>query len=650
MLKYWLILAMMCAQIVGAQTGLFEQINRANDLVNSDAGSASELIKEALKTSLESDNVRAQAYCYNTLGAINYKLQSYNESARNYLKSINLFSKFEGEEGRYNSYKYIGQAYEAAGQVSNARQYYLVFLDMTAKDSDDRMTVLSNLGQLEFKEGHYPSAKSYFEMAEKVAKKRKDDVGRAQMENWLGLVEERMGNDRQAIARYNTSNKIAQNSGDYNTVQMSYENLSNNYWDNGDSEQAIEVQQEAYKFNETFGNRAAQRDNARNIAVLNLDMANPDDAIPYIESTIEISEELDDYESVSEGSLLLSQAYEQKGDYQSALEEFEKYQQAKDSIDNVKAKQELLALRTKEDLRTAVGELENMRAKLNSSVARIDTLEQDLSMKDAKISRSEALILENEAARELDRIILWALVGMLFVVVIASILIYRSARQKRIANQLLALKSLRSQMNPHFIFNSLNSVNSFIAKNDERSANKYLSEFSRLMRAVMENSKHDFVPLASEVDILRLYLDLEHLRFKDKFDFVFEVEDGIDLQGITIPPMLIQPYVENAIWHGLRYKEEKGFLKLAFREEEGHIVSVIEDNGIGRKKSQELKTRNQKQNKSTGMKNIEGRLTILNQLHQTNLGVKVIDLEKGGEAVGTRVEVRIPFHQNQEDI
>src|SRR5690606_21497967 len=126
----------------------------------------------------------------------------------------------------------------------------------------------------------------------------------------------------------------------------------------------------------------------------------------------------------------------------------------------------------------------------------------------------------------------------------SSWVIYNSSRKRRIANQVLALKSLRSQMNPHFIFNALNSVNNYISKNDERSANKYLSDFSRLMRTVMENSQHEFISLSTELNILQLYLSLEHSRFREKFDYELIVEDDVRPDQIEIPPMLIQPFIE----------------------------------------------------------------------------------------------------------
>ena len=167
---------------------------------------------------------------------------------------------------------------------------------------------------------------------------------------------------------------------------------------------------------------------------------------------------------------------------------------------------------------------------------------------------------------------------------------------------MLALKSLRSQMNPHFIFNALNSVNSFIAKNDERSANRYLSDFSMLMRAVLENSEEDFIPLSKELELLELYVKLEHSRFSEKFDYHIQVDEQLNREAFLIPPMLLQPFVENAIWHGLRYKENKGSLEITFNQMDAdHLQISITDDGIGRKQSAELKTRHQKNQNSKGL-------------------------------------------------
>tara|TARA_R100001480_G_scaffold132508_1_gene129723 strand:- start:42 stop:638 length:597 start_codon:yes stop_codon:yes gene_type:complete len=193
-------------------------------------------------------------------------------------------------------------------------------------------------------------------------------------------------------------------------------------------------------------------------------------------------------------------------------------------------------------------------------------------------------------------------------------------------------------MNPHFIFNALNSVNSFIASHDERAANKYLIEFSQLMRSVLENSEEDFIPLEKEIELLELYVKLEHFRFKNKFDYAIEISDELNVHEFVIPPMLLQPYVENAVWHGLRYKEEKGLLEIKFEQIDSETVKItISDNGIGRKKSKAFKTENQKKQKSKGMGNIQKRISILNEMYKDKVDVMVSDAFENEE--GTRVEL-----------
>lgn len=191
-------------------------------------------------------------------------------------------------------------------------------------------------------------------------------------------------------------------------------------------------------------------------------------------------------------------------------------------------------------------------------------------------------------------------------------------------------------MNPHFIFNALNSVNNFIAKSDERSANRYLSDFSTLMRAVLENSDEDFIPLSKELELLELYTKLEHSRFSDKFDYRITVDEDIDIDAFQIPPMLLQPYIENAIWHGLRYREDKGFLQIELKQKDKLALEIsITDNGIGRKNSAALKTQNQKKQKSKGMGNIKKRIEILNDMYRDRVDVIISDLETNG--TGTKV-------------
>ncbi|MEP4882084.1 sensor histidine kinase, partial [Maribacter dokdonensis] len=176
----------------------------------------------------------------------------------------------------------------------------------------------------------------------------------------------------------------------------------------------------------------------------------------------------------------------------------------------------------------------------------------------------------------------------------------------------------------------------FISKSDERSANRYLSDFSKLMRSVLENSEEDFIPLEKELQQLELYIKLEHSRFEDKFDYQITVDETVQVSKFQIPPMLLQPYIENAIWHGLRYREEKGELLVTVKENsEDSIIISITDNGIGRKKSAEIKTQNQKKQKSKGMGIIQKRVAILNDMYTDKVDIKISDLQENG--TGTKV-------------
>lgn len=194
-------------------------------------------------------------------------------------------------------------------------------------------------------------------------------------------------------------------------------------------------------------------------------------------------------------------------------------------------------------------------------------------------------------------------------------------------NKKIALQSLRREMNPHFIFNSLNSVNQFIAENNELEANKYLTSYSRLMRNMMENSNKDFIPLDNELELLNEYLALEQLRFADKFSYVVRVDESLDTDTCLVPNMLIQPQLENAVWHGLRYKPEKGLLQLTFMQQDGRLLVEVEDDGIGLSRSREMKTDHQKKHVSRGLTNIRERILLLNDLYKTDISLKIREKE-----------------------
>jgi Putative regulator of cell autolysis len=231
------------------------------------------------------------------------------------------------------------------------------------------------------------------------------------------------------------------------------------------------------------------------------------------------------------------------------------------------------------------------------------------------------------------------LIVSILIMILLLVLIARSLYSNKMKSKRIALQSLRREMNPHFIFNSLNSVNQFIAHNNELEANKFLSSYSKLMRNAMENSNKDFIKLNKEIEQLKEYLALEHLRFQDKFSYEIHIDENLDTESISVPNMIIQPHLENAIWHGLRYKEKKGRLKLSFSLRDTRLLVTVEDNGIGLTKSKEIKTKNQKVHQSRGLTNITERIELLNQLYKTNIHFNI--QEKEGEESGVIVEIVI---------
>lgn len=232
-------------------------------------------------------------------------------------------------------------------------------------------------------------------------------------------------------------------------------------------------------------------------------------------------------------------------------------------------------------------------------------------------------------------------------------LVIRSMKSKMEIERRIILseqKALRSQMNPHFIFNAMNSIQFFISENEKKLAGIFLSKFSLLMRNILDNSMHTLISLEEELACVKIYLELEKLRFGQKFNYTLDIDEAIMLSEVQVPSMLIQPYVENAIWHGLMPKESSGHLMIKLTQHNDDLYCIIEDNGIGRERSAEINSRRQKRHKPAGMKNIEERVQLVNTICKINMKVMVTDVTSNGEVTGTRVELYIPsIHKLREN-
>ena len=207
------------------------------------------------------------------------------------------------------------------------------------------------------------------------------------------------------------------------------------------------------------------------------------------------------------------------------------------------------------------------------------------------------------------------------------------------------LMALRYQMNPHFIFNCLNSIKLYITQNDAASASEYLTKFSKLIRLVMENSAKGKILLASELNMLRLYIEMEAMRFKEKLEFNIHLAKDVEPDYIELPPLLLQPYVENAIWHGLMPKEEGGKIDIdvEMNNDKALLVITIRDNGVGRAKSEEVRSKSAAKHESYGMKVTSERIALINQVYESGAEATIHDLiDAAGKPSGTKVIIQIP--------
>lgn len=268
----------------------------------------------------------------------------------------------------------------------------------------------------------------------------------------------------------------------------------------------------------------------------------------------------------------------------------------------------------------------------------VDTITNNLKETNLRIRGYEKEVQEERSKHRIRNLWIISGVGLVFAVLVFLILLQRQ-QQKRLEAR---MDALRAQINPHFISNSLNAIESLINLDKKEAAAKYIIQFSRLSRRILNGSRESTTTLAEEIQTLEYFLSLEQLRFRDKLQYSFEVSPGLNPQMIEIPPMILQPYLENAIWHGIKPKKGPGTLKIKIERTGKYLICIVEDDGVGREKAQEIKAASVLQQKSVGMKITQERLQALGNV--TGSQVEIVDLkDTQGLALGTRVIVRLPF-------
>ena len=545
-----------------------------------------------------------------------------------------------------------------------------------------------DLGESFYQKGELEKSEVYYQKAKTLYEKANDAEGIAKSSRALGKVQEDLNKNQLAIGNYNTARDNSQKTGD----------ITNNTLNENDirrlSSDSLDVAQSLIQGNIKLG--LVNKDTSEIVS----NFSRMGD-IGFKKKDTSLA--LDGYGNAynysknnPEQALRLSQritdVYLQNKDYTKAIESKQELLNEPFVLNSSKVKaqeivsladiyllkhQDSTALRLlNESYLLAVRNGHTLEAK--SSVEKLDSLfringKKELSLqlykdflsrlpgviaKDSSIADNQLIAetetrikeLENEKALKDDlirrkNIFNYWLIGSVLVLAVFAAAISYMLKKLRVKNKKIALQSLRREMNPHFIFNSLNSINQFIANNNELEANQYLTRFSTLMRRVMENSKEDFVLFAKEVELLKSYLELEKSRFPDKFDFTINIDEELLVdEHLYIPGMLVQPHLENAIWHGLRYTNETGLLQLSFNRNGNGMEIIIEDNGIGIAESKRNKTENQKSRNGRGITNTIERIKILNELYHQHMVCEVEDKVAPGR--GVRVRLYVPLLKN----
>lgn len=616
---------------------------QAISVKNKDRLGALKLVEEALGLSIAQKDDYTEARCYVLIGEINEEIGEWKLSLQNFSKA---YDKLQRDQLDYTpEYKRALLGIGTANlNLANYPAALTAFQDASragssAKVAEDNSEVMLSISEVYYQMGNYQKALEVLKPLKRPIPKKKSGRGTSQsfqtrVQNQEAKIYARTNQVEKSQELFNENLKtlnaktipdsVFSSEGEVKATDKSIteakEEISDVLLGQNRLDDEIVLRQQSIEYNRSaskFGEVAKDK-----IAIANTLAAKGETsaAVREVEEAALLADSINDPGKKADALLVLASLYERNGSNEKALSAYRRYS-------------------------GAVADLQKRSEKELQDRSDLILQQQDIEKVTKEVSVGQQEVAVQEATVFRQQLTIYGLLVIIAITAVTSYYIYKNAQASKVANQLLALKSLRGQMNPHFIFNALNSVNQFISQQDERTANRFLSEFSQLMRLVLENSQQDFITLTREREILSLYLKLEHYRFRDKFDYEIEIDPAINSDAVEVPPMLIQPYIENAVWHGLRYRDTKGKLTLKMYIENSSLVVDVIDDGIGRKRSEELKTMNQRKHNSTGLKNVQERLLIINKVYKKDLLVSVSDGENGS---GTHVKIVLPINKSAE--
>ena len=560
-----------------------------------DNSKALEYDLNALRIAKELDNDKFLSDAYSNIGYDYNTFGNFEKSLEYNLKSLDIKNRMFGdgilknEKSLSNSYNNIGSTYSLLRQYNKALEHHQKALEIRKRLSDSTGIArsLHNIGVVYEKQNMFDESLKYYQEALAIRKRLRSKREIAETLNNIGIVHKATGNLEKALTYFN----------------------------------------EALQIFNTINNKGGAAPTINNIAGIYLAQKTPNKAYPHLLKGIELANETGQKKILSEIYANLIEYYTLKGDFKNAFEIQEKFLILKDTLYS-------------NDLVERVSEMQ-VKYETEKKEKEIEILARDKEIQNLKIKKQSVQ--------------LYFLIAFIILVVIISILVFSKVKlkQKQVRAELekknleTEKRLLRSQMNPHFIFNSMNSIQSFISGNDSLTAMTYLSKFAQLMRNILDNSRKSLIALSDEINTLELYVELERIRFNKKFDYKFEVDPELPVEAIFIPPMLIQPFVENSIKHGFTGIKDGGLLKITFNLNKQLITCIVQDNGIGRDKAMAIVRENKKGHRSLGMQLTQERLDSLSKLTNQEVKYNIIDLVNDtGESKGTEVRISLPYEKD----
>ncbi|HEY4149225.1 MAG TPA: tetratricopeptide repeat protein [Chitinophagaceae bacterium] len=565
-------------------------------------------------------------------------LSDYPAALEYHAKAYAIFESLNNKLRMGNSLNNTGVIYLYIADYPKALEYYLRALRLFEQIGKQQLaaSTYSNIGLVYDHLKNFPLSLQYQRKAYALYEQTGNRQSMANALANIGNVYQDTDSSHKALEYYQKALAISESIGDKRGIASAYGNMGIAYNRLPDFPNALKYLQQALDLNTQLGDKQRTTEALNEISTLYLNASDAflrqqgiplsaryDKAAGYANRSLSMAEAIGSPDIQRDAWESLYHIYEKQKDFALALPAYKRYVVMRDSVMNAKTKQEV----TRKEMQ--------FEFEKTAAIEKADR-EKEQAVSAEALNRQR--IVKNAA-----------LTGALLLLASAAIIFVfykrrRDAEEQKTAAEFQAkvsgteMKALRSQMNPHFIFNSLNSINDYIDRHDTANATLYTTRFARLMRMILENSEQKEISLAEDLKALELYMQLEALRLNHRFSYEITTDGSLDPESTLVPPLLLQPFVENSIWHGVAKKQGGGKIQVRIKKEGSMINCIVEDNGIGRVQSAREDNQPPGERKSLGMKITMARIEIINQFRQSKATVALYDLDQG-----TRVELRLPL-------